>query len=55
LTRAGIVNATSHHSRGANFAFVDGSEHFVKSSISLQTYWSLGTNADGEVISSDSY
>jgi prepilin-type processing-associated H-X9-DG protein len=49
------VNATSHQSSGANFAFVDGSEHFVKSSNSLQTCWSLGTKADGEVISSDSY
>jgi prepilin-type N-terminal cleavage/methylation domain-containing protein/prepilin-type processing-associated H-X9-DG protein len=55
LTRSGIVNATSHHAGGANFAFVDGSVHFIKSSISLQAYWSLGTRADGEVISSDSY
>jgi prepilin-type N-terminal cleavage/methylation domain-containing protein/prepilin-type processing-associated H-X9-DG protein len=55
LTRAGIVNATSHHPGGANFAFVDGSVHFIKNSISLQTYWSFGTRADGEVINSDSY
>jgi prepilin-type N-terminal cleavage/methylation domain-containing protein/prepilin-type processing-associated H-X9-DG protein len=55
LMRSGIVNATSNHPGGANFAFVDGSVHFIKSSISLQTYWSLGTRADGEVISSDSY
>jgi prepilin-type N-terminal cleavage/methylation domain-containing protein/prepilin-type processing-associated H-X9-DG protein len=55
LTRSGIVNATSHHPGGANYAFVDGSVHFIKSSISLQTYWSLGTRANGEVISSDSY
>ena len=40
---------------GANFCFVDGSVHFIKSSISMQTYWSLGTRAGGEVISSDSY
>jgi prepilin-type N-terminal cleavage/methylation domain-containing protein/prepilin-type processing-associated H-X9-DG protein len=55
LMRSGIVNATANHPGGANFAFVDGSVHFIKSSISLQTYWSLGTRADGEVISSDSY
>jgi prepilin-type N-terminal cleavage/methylation domain-containing protein/prepilin-type processing-associated H-X9-DG protein len=54
-TRAGFVNATANHPGGANFAFVDGSVHFLKSSISLQTYWSLGTRANGEVISSDSY
>jgi prepilin-type N-terminal cleavage/methylation domain-containing protein/prepilin-type processing-associated H-X9-DG protein len=52
---AGFVNATSNHPGGANYGFVDGSVHFLKSSISLQTYWSLGTRADGEVISSDSY
>jgi prepilin-type N-terminal cleavage/methylation domain-containing protein/prepilin-type processing-associated H-X9-DG protein len=55
LMRSGIVNSTSNHPGGANFAFVDGSVHFIKSTISLQTYWSLGTRADGEVISSDGY
>ena len=55
LTRSGFVNATANHAGGANFAFVDGSVHFIKSSISLQSYWSLGTRANGEVISSDSY
>jgi prepilin-type N-terminal cleavage/methylation domain-containing protein/prepilin-type processing-associated H-X9-DG protein len=52
---AGFINVTSNHSGGANYAFADGSVHFLKSSISIQTYWSLGTRADGEVISSDSY
>ncbi len=52
---AGFVNATSNHPGGANFAFADGSVRFLKSSISLQTYWALGTRAGGEVISSDSY
>jgi hypothetical protein len=35
--------------------FADGSVHFVKSSISLNIWWSLGTKGNGEVISSDSY
>ncbi len=52
---SGIVNVTSNHPGGANYAFADGSVHFLKSSIALQTYWSLGTRANGEVISSDSY
>jgi prepilin-type N-terminal cleavage/methylation domain-containing protein/prepilin-type processing-associated H-X9-DG protein len=52
---AGFVNSTSNHPGGANFCFVDGSVHFLKSSISIQTYWSLGTRGNGEVISSDSY
>jgi hypothetical protein len=33
----------------------DGSTRFIKSSISMPTYWSLGTRAYGEIISSDSY
>jgi prepilin-type processing-associated H-X9-DG protein len=49
------VNATSHHAGGANFAFVDGGVHFIKSRISLQAYWALVTRADSEVIGSDSY
>jgi len=48
-------NATSLHPGGCNVGFADGSVHFIKSSISMQTWWSLGTRADGEVVSSDSY
>ena len=55
FAHTGFINAMSNHPGGANYAFVDGSVHFLKSSISLQTYWSLGTRANGEVISSDSY
>jgi prepilin-type N-terminal cleavage/methylation domain-containing protein/prepilin-type processing-associated H-X9-DG protein len=50
-----ITNANSNHPGGANILFADGHVQFVKSSISYQTYWSLGTKAGGEVISSDSY
>ena len=32
----------------------DGHIQFIKSSISMATWWSLGTRANGEVISSDS-
>ena len=49
------INAASNHPGGANFLFCDGSVHFIKSTISLNTYWALGTKAGGEVISSDSY
>jgi prepilin-type processing-associated H-X9-DG protein len=55
FSHTGFINVTSNHPGGANYAFADGSVHFLKSSISLQTYWSLGTRADGEVISSDSF
>ena len=48
-------NVNSMHPGGANFLFADGSVHFIKSSISMKTWWSLGTKSNGEVISSDSY
>ena len=48
-------NATSNHPGGCNFAFGDGSVKFVKSTINMQTYWSIGTKANGEVVSPDAY
>jgi prepilin-type N-terminal cleavage/methylation domain-containing protein/prepilin-type processing-associated H-X9-DG protein len=48
-------NANSNHPGGANFLFADGSVRFIKSSIAIKTYWALGTKANGEVVSSDSY
>jgi prepilin-type N-terminal cleavage/methylation domain-containing protein/prepilin-type processing-associated H-X9-DG protein len=47
--------SSSNHSGGCNFLFADGSVHFLKSSIAIKTYWAMGTRANGEVISSDSY
>jgi prepilin-type N-terminal cleavage/methylation domain-containing protein/prepilin-type processing-associated H-X9-DG protein len=52
---AHITNATSNHPGGANVLFGDGSVRFVKSSISMNTWWSLGTRDNGEVVSADSY
>jgi prepilin-type processing-associated H-X9-DG protein len=48
-------NATSNHPGGCNYLLCDGSVRFLKSSIALTTYWALGTRANGEVLSSDSY
>jgi prepilin-type processing-associated H-X9-DG protein len=48
-------NSTSLHPGGCNVGFADGSVKFIKSSIAMKTWWSLGTKASGEVISSDSY
>ena len=50
-----FANASSMHPGGANFVFADGSVHFLKGTINLQTYWALGTRNRGEVISADSY
>jgi len=50
-----FANATSNHPGGCNVLFADGSVHFIKSSINMYTWWSLGTKANGEVVSSDAY
>jgi prepilin-type N-terminal cleavage/methylation domain-containing protein/prepilin-type processing-associated H-X9-DG protein len=48
-------NCQSNHPGGANVLMADGSARFVKNSISPQTWMGLGTRANGETISSDSY
>ena len=55
VTESEFANANSMHPAGANFLFADGSVRFLKSTISQQTYWALGTRAGGEVVSADSY
>jgi len=49
------ITPTSNHPGGVNVAFCDGSVHFIKSSISPQTWWALGSRNLGELLSSDSY
>ena len=49
------VASRSRHPGGVNTLFGDGSVHFLKSSVSPQTWVALGTINSGEVISSDSY
>ena len=51
----GSAPATSNHPGGVNVCFTDGSVKFIKDSISLQTWWALGTRAGGEVVSADSF
>ncbi len=53
--RRTLPPATSFHSGGVNTLFADGSVRFVKDSIARNVWWSLGTKAGGEVISSDAY
>jgi prepilin-type N-terminal cleavage/methylation domain-containing protein/prepilin-type processing-associated H-X9-DG protein len=47
--------ARSHHPGGVNTLFVDGSVHFVKTTINGNAWRALGTVAGGEVVSSDAY
>ncbi len=51
----GAITASSRHSGGANVLMMDGTVRFVKSSISPQTWWALGSMSGNEVISADSY
>jgi prepilin-type processing-associated H-X9-DG protein/prepilin-type N-terminal cleavage/methylation domain-containing protein len=51
----GSVNMTSYHPGGANVLMADGSVRFLKNSTNIQTVWSLGSRAGGEVISADAY
>jgi prepilin-type processing-associated H-X9-DG protein len=50
-----FINSSSFHPGGCNFAFADGSVRFIKDSVNMLTYQSLGTRGGGEVISADSY
>jgi prepilin-type N-terminal cleavage/methylation domain-containing protein/prepilin-type processing-associated H-X9-DG protein len=40
----------SNHSGGVNFAFVDGSVHFIRESIDMRTYQYLGHRTDGQPV-----
>ena len=51
----GIYGMSSYHPGGGNVAFADGSVRFLKTSTANTVVWSLGSRAQGEVISSDSY
>jgi prepilin-type N-terminal cleavage/methylation domain-containing protein/prepilin-type processing-associated H-X9-DG protein len=51
----GSAPPTSNHSGGVNMTMADGSVRFIKDSVSVQTWWALGTRAGGEVISSDQF
>jgi prepilin-type processing-associated H-X9-DG protein len=51
----GSVPPSSRHPAGVNVLMGDGGVRFIKSSISLPTWWALGSRNGGEVLSSDSY
>ena len=51
----GMVTLSSNHPGGANVVMADGSVHFLKDSTSLPVVWGLGSRAQGEILSSDSY
>jgi prepilin-type N-terminal cleavage/methylation domain-containing protein/prepilin-type processing-associated H-X9-DG protein len=55
LANPGLYGLSSYHPGGANTLFADGSVHFLKDSTSLAVIWALGSRAQGEVLSSDSF
>jgi prepilin-type N-terminal cleavage/methylation domain-containing protein/prepilin-type processing-associated H-X9-DG protein len=54
-TRARMMGARSQHTGGVNAAMCDGSVRFVRDSISLPTWRSLGTSMGGEVLANDAF
>ena len=51
----GMFGLSSRHPGGCNVAMGDGSVRFLKDSVNQTTIWALGSIAQGEVISADSY
>jgi prepilin-type N-terminal cleavage/methylation domain-containing protein/prepilin-type processing-associated H-X9-DG protein len=49
------VNTSSNHSGGSNFLLCDGSVKFIKGTIATTVYWSVGTRANNDVVSADSF
>jgi prepilin-type N-terminal cleavage/methylation domain-containing protein/prepilin-type processing-associated H-X9-DG protein len=47
--------ADSYHPGGVNTMMADGSVKFIKNSVNQQTWYALGTKANGEVIDASSY
>ena len=50
-----LLTASSRHPGGVNAAFCDGSVKFIKNSINYLAWMAVGTIANNEVVSSDSY
>jgi prepilin-type N-terminal cleavage/methylation domain-containing protein/prepilin-type processing-associated H-X9-DG protein len=50
-----VMPPSSRHPGGVNVLFGDGSVKFVKDSVNLAAWRSLGTRSGGEVVSSDSF
>jgi prepilin-type N-terminal cleavage/methylation domain-containing protein/prepilin-type processing-associated H-X9-DG protein len=51
----GAITASSRHAGGVNVMMMDGSVRFVKSSVSPQTWWAVGSMAGSETVSADSF
>jgi prepilin-type processing-associated H-X9-DG protein len=54
-TEPGMYGLSSFHPGRANALMCDGAVKFLKDSISMPTIWALGSIAQGEILSADSY
>jgi prepilin-type N-terminal cleavage/methylation domain-containing protein/prepilin-type processing-associated H-X9-DG protein len=52
---SGIYGLTSYHSGGANVGMCDGSVRFIKSTVAYFPFWAIGSIAQNETVSADSY
>jgi prepilin-type N-terminal cleavage/methylation domain-containing protein/prepilin-type processing-associated H-X9-DG protein len=50
-----MIGASSNHPGGVNVLFMDGSVHFIMSTVNYKTWYAIATPDYGEVVSSDSY
>jgi prepilin-type processing-associated H-X9-DG protein len=41
--------------RGANALFCDGDVRFIRGSMTMRTWWAMGTRNSGDVMSADSF
>ncbi len=51
----GMFGLASRHPGGAHVLMCDGGVRFLKDSTAMPVIWSLGSRAQGEIVSSDSY
>ncbi len=51
----GLYGMSSYHYDGANVAMCDGSIRFLRSSMSMQTLWKLGSRDQGEILSAEEF
>jgi prepilin-type N-terminal cleavage/methylation domain-containing protein/prepilin-type processing-associated H-X9-DG protein len=55
ISDAGVYGMSSYHPGGGNVLLADGSVRFLKNSTNQSAVWALGSIAQGEVLSADSY
>ena len=50
-----MISASSNHPGGVNVLFMDGSVHFIKSTVNYQPWYAIATPNNRETLSSEAY